>query len=268
MHISDRNPQPKEFVISGKKVHVWMGGTGPALLMFHAAWGDAEMSWARVWTDLSKSFTVIAPDMPGFGSSEPSAVPSLSANVLVMKELLDNLEIEHTVVLGNSFGAANAIEFASTLPDRTLHLVAVNGTNLPVMPAFLKKLVSLSVMEERFRKFMRTMSFSEKAFAKAFPHLDLVPAGFLDRIRQYEEKHSRITYDAFMNQTLPQKKPPVPAAIIWGTGDQLVPRYQVTKFMKWFESSLFIGIEGAGHMPQIEKPEEFVNAVRRAVGRR
>ena len=264
MRIGDKNPRSTELFLSGKKVHAWIGGTGPALLMLHAAWGDAEMSWARVWHDLSRSFTIIAPDMPGFGSTEPASVPSLSANVRVMKELLDSLKVDRTVVVGNSFGAANAIEFASAFPERTLRLVAVNGTNLPVIPVFLKKLISLPVMEERFRKFMKAMSFSEKAFSKAFPNTELLPAGFLDRIRHYKEKYSRISFDSFMNQTVPQKRPSVPATIIWGVEDKLVPQYQLSKFRKWLMSPSFVAIKGAGHMPQIEKPVEFVEAVKMA----
>jgi pimeloyl-ACP methyl ester carboxylesterase len=226
------------------------------------------MSWASVWRDLSRSFTVIAPDMPGFGASDPANVPSLTASVLVLKELLDSLKIDCAIVAGNSFGAANAIEFASTLPERTLHLVAVNGTNLPIMPAFLKKLIRLPVLEERFRTFMRTMTFSDKAFVKAFPNRDIVPAGFFDRIRRYEEKHSRIVFECFMNQAGPQRRPLVPRTIIWGMKDRLVPHYQLAKLRKWLATPHFVPIEGAGHMPQVERPAEFVEAVKRAGGER
>jgi pimeloyl-ACP methyl ester carboxylesterase len=262
---SEKNPEPRDLLLSGKKLHVWIGGTGPALLLLHAAWGDAEMSWAPVWRDLGQSFTVIAPDLSGFGASDPTDVRSLSATVLVLKELLDNLKIDRAIVAGNSFGAANAIEFASTLPERTLHLVAVNGTNLPIMPAFLKKLISLPVLEERFRMFMRTMSFSDRAFSKAFSNRDILPAGFFDRISRYEEKHSRIVFESFMNQTAPQKRPVVPATIIWGMKDRLVPHYQLAKLRKWLASPRFVPIEDAGHMPQVERPAEFVDAVKSVV---
>jgi pimeloyl-ACP methyl ester carboxylesterase len=264
----EKNPEPRGLLLSGKKLHIWIGGTGTALLLLHAAWGDAEMSWAPVWRDLSRSFTVIAPDMPGFGASDPANVPSLTANVLVLKKLLDSLKIDRAIVAGNSFGAANALEFASTLPERTLHLVAVNGTSLPIMPAFLKKLISLPVLEKRFRTFMHTMTFSDKAFSKAFPNSDILAAGFFDRIRRYEEKHSRIVFESFMNQAGPQRRPLVPKTIIWGMKDRLVPHYQLAKLRKWLATPHFVPIEGAGHMPQVERPAEFVEAVKRAGGER
>jgi pimeloyl-ACP methyl ester carboxylesterase len=74
------NPQPTDLTLSGMRVHVWTGGTGPVLLLLHSAWGDGSMSWAAVWNDLSQSFTVVAPDLPGFGLSEPLDEPTLLAN--------------------------------------------------------------------------------------------------------------------------------------------------------------------------------------------
>jgi hypothetical protein len=36
--------QVYDVILSGQKFHYWTGGTGPGLLLLHAAWGDAELS--------------------------------------------------------------------------------------------------------------------------------------------------------------------------------------------------------------------------------
>jgi pimeloyl-ACP methyl ester carboxylesterase len=256
------NPQPTDLMLSGKRVHVWTGGTGPALLLLHSAWGDGSMSWAPVWNDLSQSFFVIAPDMPGFGASDPLDKPSLAANARVLKELLDSQKADCAVVVGNSFGAAVAIEFASTFPERTRLLVLVNGGYVPALPGFMRKLISSPVLEKRFRAFIRNMTYSDKALAKAFPNPANLPPGFFDRIRQNAEKHSRIVFDTILNQTKPQVLPSVPIAIIWGTGDRLATMKQAGTLRKRLGNVKFITIEGAGHMPQVERPGEFVEAVK------
>jgi len=255
------NPQPEDLILSGKRVHVWTGGSGPALLLLHSAWGDAEMSWAPVWNDLSRSFTIIAPDLPGFGVSDPLDEPMLAGNARVLKDLLDSRKADRTIVVGNSFGVAVAIEFASTFPERVKHLVAMNGGYLPVIPGFLKKIISLSGVEKRFRKFIRTMTYSDKAFLKAFPNPEKLPTDFFARIKQYEEKHARIVFDTVMRQSMPQKRPPVPATIIWGTGDRLTSMKQAEGLQKWLGKPDFIPVNGAGHMPQVERPAEFVEAM-------
>jgi pimeloyl-ACP methyl ester carboxylesterase len=253
----------KDIMLSGKKVRVHTGGRGPALLLLHSAWGDAEMSWASVWNELGESFAVVAPDLPGFGASEPLDEPTLAANAGILKELLDALKINAAIVAGNSFGAAAAIEFASSFPQHTLCVVLVNGGYLPLLPGSVKKLISLPIVEKRFRAFMRNFNYSDKAFAKAFPNPGKLPPMFFDRIRRNEEKQSRIVFDTFMRQTKPQVPPSVPAAMIWGTGDRLVTMRQAGIIRTWLGEPDFIFIDGAGHMPQVEQPEKFVEAMKK-----
>jgi pimeloyl-ACP methyl ester carboxylesterase len=252
---------------SGRHVHLWKGGSGPALLLLHSAWGDAEMSWSRVWSELSRSFSIIAPDMPGFGASQPPDVPSLAGIAGIMKELLDALEIDRAVVLGNSFGVAAAIEITSRYPARVSKLLAANGSYLPSLPGLMKKIISLPAVKRRFQKAMRRMTYSDDAFRKAFPDRAALPPGFFDRIRKNEELHAGIVYDAFMHQDKPQQRPDVPASIIWGGADRLVGPGQLAAFRKWLGNAPFIPIDGAGHMPQVDRPREFVDAVLRTAAR-
>jgi pimeloyl-ACP methyl ester carboxylesterase len=223
------------------------------------------MSWAPVWDELSRSFTVIAPDMPGFGASEPLDDPTLANNAQLLKDLLDHLKVGNAIVVGNSFGVAVAIEFASAFPERARHLVAMNGGYLPLIPGFLKQLIGLPAVEKRFRKFIRSMTYSDKAFSNAFPNPDKLPTGFFDRIRQYEGKHSRVVFDTVMRQSLPQKRPLVPATIIWGTGDRLTSMKQAAGLRKWLGKPDLVPINNAGHMPQVERPSEFVEAMMKVV---
>ncbi len=253
----------KELIFQTKKIRYRSNGIGPALLLLHSAWGDAELSWAPVWDGLTSSFSVIAPDMPGFGLSEPLDKPTLAGNARVLKELLDDQKVERAIIVGNSFGATIAIEFASIYPERTARLVLVNGGYLPQFPGFIRKLISLPAVEKRFRAFMRKLNYSDKAFAKAFPNPMKLTPQFFDRIRANEETQSRVVADTFLNQTIAQPRPKVPSAMIWGTGDNLVTMKQACIIRKWLGDPDFLPIEGAGHLPQAEEPEAFVTAMKK-----
>lgn len=257
------DPKPIDLTISGKRVHAWVGGTGPALLLIHSAWGDAALSWAPVWNELSRSFFVIAPDMPGFGASDPLDVPTLSANATILKDLLDSQGVDRAIVTGNSFGAAIAIEFASTFPERTRSLVLVNGGYAPALPAFVKKLISFPLLEKPFRRIIRNAAYSDKALAKAFPDPAQLPTGLFDQIRTNAEQKSRIVFDTVLNQKKPQTRPSVPIVMLWGTGDRLLSVNQFKTIQTWLGSVTFVAIKNAGHLPQVERPEEFVDAMRR-----
>ncbi len=256
------NQLSKDMILSGKRVRVRTNGTGPALLLLHSAWGDAEMSWTTVWNDLSSYFTVIAPDLPGFGESEALDNPTLAGYARVLQELLDLQRIDQAIVAGNSFGVAVAIEFASSYPARALHLVLVNGGYAPVFPWFVRKLISLPAIEKRFRAFVRNLGYSDRAFAKAFPNPAKLPPMFFERIRQNEEKQAKAVFDTFMRQTKPQTVPPAPATMVWGTADRLVTARQARTISKWLGNPGFVPIGGAGHLPQVEQPEAFVKALK------
>jgi pimeloyl-ACP methyl ester carboxylesterase len=253
-------------VLAGKRLRVWTGGEGAALLLLQSAWGDAEMSWSTVWDGLSRSFSVVAPDLPGLGASDAPESISLAASARHLAELLDQRGIDRTVVVGNSFGVALAIEFAAAYPERTRRLIAVNGTSLQVIPAFLRKLMARPSLGQFFRLMIHNVTYSDKAFAKAFPNRDRLPPGFIEKIRHFEEQHIGLTFNTFLNQSQPQKRTSVPAAVIWGTGDRLVPGRQAAGFRKWLGEAAFIPLEGAGHMPQLEQPAAFVDALHRAAG--
>jgi pimeloyl-ACP methyl ester carboxylesterase len=257
------NPQPTDLMLNGKRVHAWIGGTGPVLLLVHSAWGDAAMSWAPVWNELGKSFTVLAPDMPGFGASDPLEAPTLSAFAEVLKELLDSQKAGKAIVVGNSFGAAMVLEFAATFSESTRLLVLVNGGYVPALPGFMRKLMGLPTVEKFFRKLIRTATYSDKALAKAFPDPSKLPPGFFDSIRNNQELKSRIVFDTVLNQKKPQAKPTVPVAMIWGTGDRLLSMNQLKTLRKWLGSHTFAPIDNAGHLPQVERPEEFAAVMRR-----
>lgn len=255
--------KPHDLTISGQPIHFWTGGEGPGLLLLHSAWGDAEMSWVSVWDDLGRSFRVVAPDMPGFGASEPLPRPSLHANALLLRALLDRLTIDRAIVLGNSFGAGVAAEFAASFPDRTHCLVLVNGGFIPALPAVIKSIFSLPFIEHRFRRFLRSMTYSNKAFAKAFPNPEKLPSGFFDRIRANEENQARTVFDTFMNQASAQQFPSIPVKIIWGTGDRLTTMKQAGITGRRHGEFEVTPIVGAGHMPQVEAPKEFIEAVKK-----
>lgn len=259
---------PRDLIVSGRKVHAWMGGAGPTLLLLHAAWGNAEMSWSAVWEELATGFAVVAPDMPGFAASEPAERPGVSGSARQIRDLLDFLKTDRFAVVGNSFGAAVAIEIASLFPDRVSHLVVVNGTNLPAVPGLLKSIVRIPFIKGRFSRLIQNMSWSEEAFARGFPNPAAVPRGFIDAVRSFRDSHGMIGFQAVMDQAGRQSRPLVPTTVIWGTGDRLVSPPQMRSFLTWLGTYQYVPLEGAGHMPQVERPREFSAALRTAVSPR
>jgi pimeloyl-ACP methyl ester carboxylesterase len=182
MKHDSQTPQPRDVIFSGQRIHFWIGGTGPALLLLHAAWGDAEMSWSSVWSELSRFFTIIAPDLPGFGQSSEVPLPSLLSTAELLRELLEELNIDRVITIGNSFGASVALQFVADYPKTTSQLVLVNGGYMPALPGMVKKIISLPLLKQGFRLIIRHMAFSSRALKSAFVDASKLPLGFFEKI--------------------------------------------------------------------------------------
>ncbi len=50
-----------------------IGGSGPPLLLLHG-YPETHIAWRKIAGDLSRRYTVIAPDLPGYGASRPTAM--------------------------------------------------------------------------------------------------------------------------------------------------------------------------------------------------
>jgi pimeloyl-ACP methyl ester carboxylesterase len=261
MAAGDQTPQPQDIMLSSQRMHFWRGGTGPGLLLLHAAWGDAEMSWRSVWDQLTTSFLVIAPDLPGFGKSSGLPRPSLSAMSQLLRQLLGAINVDSVIAVGNSFGAAVAIQFAVDFPNTASQLVLVNGGYMPPVPGLVRKLAALPLLNQGFRLLIRRLSFSSHALKRSFVDAPKLPLGFFEKILQYAPVYSKISFDTIMNISGPLEKPPVPTLLLWGSQDGLMPLKQAQALQQWIPGAQLIAIEGAGHMPQVERPDEFVASI-------
>ena len=92
---------------SGLRWHVQRLGEGPACLLLHGT-GSATHTWRDVAPLLASRFTVVAPDLPGHGFTQPLPASRLSLPGMAsaVADLVQALEVMPTVAVGHSAGAA------------------------------------------------------------------------------------------------------------------------------------------------------------------
>lgn len=117
--------------VEGRRVHFIEAGRGEPLVLLHGAGGGAA-NWFRVLPELAESFRVIAPDLPGFGLSDPiDPRPPLGHCIAVhLSGWLDRLGLERCRVAGTSFGGLVAARIASRDPERVDRLVLIASAGL------------------------------------------------------------------------------------------------------------------------------------------
>ena len=110
--------------IGQRQVHLRHAGTGPALVLLHQSPQNSRM-WLDMIAHFADRYTVIAPDTPGFGYSDPLALaePSIADLAQATVEALDALGIARFAVFGMHTGGIVAAQVAADNPDRVSALV-------------------------------------------------------------------------------------------------------------------------------------------------
>jgi len=108
--------------VAGNSIFVRTGGDGPPVLLIHG-YPQTHMTWHRVAPVLAQRFTVVAPDLRGYGDS--GAPPDDKDHVTYSKRtmadelvgLMDHLGFDRYSVVGHDRGARVAYRMALDHPD-------------------------------------------------------------------------------------------------------------------------------------------------------
>ncbi len=116
---------------SGAKVHVRHGGRGPALLLLHG-YPQTHVMWHRVAPRLAERFTVVCPDLRGYGDSsrpadgENHSGYSKRASAADVVEVMSALGHDRFFLAGHDRGARVAHRLTLDHPGRVRRLAALD----------------------------------------------------------------------------------------------------------------------------------------------
>lgn len=101
--------------------------SGKAVVLLHGFCEDGLM-WQHFAQELSNHYTVIAPNLPGFGSAPPLPGTTLPYMAAAVRAMLQNLGISQYVVVGHSMGGYVALEMANQQPEALLGIMLFHST--------------------------------------------------------------------------------------------------------------------------------------------
>ena len=103
---------------NGAAFHVARTGAGTPLLLLHG-WPEFWLTWKPVMERLADRFTLLAPDLRGFGDSDkPDGPFGPDQHAADMLALLDALKIDRAGVVGHDVGGAVMQPLARSAPRR------------------------------------------------------------------------------------------------------------------------------------------------------
>jgi pimeloyl-ACP methyl ester carboxylesterase len=252
--------EARQITVQGRRVRLWSGGEGPAMLLLHGGMTDAEMHWAPIWDLLAERFTVYAPDLPGFGASARLPRPTYPRLVAWIEALRAAIGVEAPIVVGNSFGGSLARLYAANHPDRTERLIILNGGSVFRRLSLGRRLLLGSPIGGLFIAGQARKGFGHAAVARMFADPSAQDPALLERCAQSREIYDILRHCS-AGPLVGSDWPRVPTLVIWGEADQHVDAEVGRTHVRQSGHATYCGIPNAGHLPQLEKPHETAQAI-------
>lgn len=256
-------------------------GEGPRDVVLMHGLGATKASFFDAAAALAREgYRVHAIDLPGFGgSSKRPAQYGAQYFTRVVHGWMDAMGIDRAHFVGNSMGGRVAIEMGLQHPERVGALALL----CPAV-AFVRREFAPIVKLLRPEFGVLPHSFGrrviEAQFWGMFADRDEVDPVLGDIVvdefaRIYRNPGARYAFlssarsiyldkpfgDNGFYTRLARLEPP--AMFVWGTGDKLVPSSFRRHVEQWLPAAEQITLDGCGHVPQVERPDQTNGLVRR-----
>ena len=254
------------------------GGAPPALLLHGGGFDAADFSYRYAIEPLSRLRPVLAFDWPGYGGSDkPNLRYDLAFYARFLERLMDSLEIRRAALVGISMGGGAALSFALRSPERVEKLVLVASYGLGEdMPygrlGYLLAHAPLAsdLVYALLRRSRRSLRWglrrivcdprvvSDDLVEEARRLLYQPAAGRAFR----SFRRSEMGWDG-LNTDLSHRlgELAAPTLLLHGEHDRLVPLEWALRAHESLPNSELCVLQGCGHWPPRECPDDFNRAV-------
>lgn len=256
-----------ELEVQGRPARVWFAGdaAAPALVLVHGGLAGAAPHWSSVWDRLGNSYRVIAPELPGIGWVEVPGLPTVGAYAEWLVSMLDALKIEHAWWVGNSFGASVAASVAGRFPERTRGLAMVNGFAMPATPPWLVPFAKGRFARAVMTTIVRAI-YRQASLRRAFADPSRLPESLVAAMKDWP-----VIIPYYVELLIAGDGPPAPRVaprLVFGAADRLpgTRRRNAEALAGRLPGAELRLLEGAGHFPQVERPEAFAREIEEWAG--
>ena len=253
----------KFVTIDGNKIrYLESGKSDEHIVLIHGLGASAER-WEFVIPELSKHYSVIVPDLIGFGHSDK---PSVDYTTDFFSDFLGNflqkLEIHKTNIIGSSLGGQITAEFTSKNQDVIENLVLVSPSGImkhstPALDAYVMAALytNLDVAKNAFEMMAGSSRVINQKIIKDFVKRMKLPnakMAFMSTLLGLKNADS-------ITKSL--QKITVPSLIIWGEDDPVIPVKYADDFVSSIQDCRFYMMDNCGHTPYVDDPARFSKLV-------
>ena len=260
-------PAVETAVVGGRRIsYVGTGQDGDVVLLVHGYGGDRN-SWLFLQEPMAARYRVYALDLPGHGTSAKDvgdgSVEMLADTVL---GVLNAIGVQRAHLVGHSLGGAVALAATARDPLRvsSLTLIAPVGFGPEINVSYLRGFAGAQTRRE-LKPVVGELFADESLVTRqlvddllAYKRLDGVEAALHTLVGALLDGDTQRTDSAAALAACGRE---VPVTVVWGRADRVIPAAQAEAVAGASRHLL----DGAGHMPHMERPAEVQAAIEEAI---
>jgi pimeloyl-ACP methyl ester carboxylesterase len=224
-------------------------------LLLHGGGGLATVAGFGDLLAARKHARVIMPSHPGFdGTPRPGSLASVAGLARLYAALLDRLDVWDVTVIGNSMGGWVAAELALLNSPRVSGAILINAVGIEVEGHPVTDISGLAPQE------VMALSFHDPGRFAPDPG---TPGPTPDMVRANMAALFTYGRGSMTDPTLLDRlgELDLPVQVVWGEADRIVTPGYGLAYAKAIPMASFTLMPHAGHLPQMEAPEELLGLI-------
>ena len=231
-------------------------------LILGSSLGTSSNMWNNIVEDLAEQYFVVAFDTRGHGQSQALGLQNLSVDLFVQDviDVADHLNISKFIYAGLSLGGAIGQLLAIKFPERVERLILCCTAAKFGEPRFWQERAEVvlksgmeAILEPTKGRWFNPGTTESNEFAQ---HL-------LDELLTFNPQGYANTCMAVADFDVSEQLDRItcPTLVIAGTEDLSTPVSVMQSVAKGISNATFIAVKGAAHLGNVEKPQEFKQAI-------
>ena len=250
---------PKTLDVTGGTLSYDEFGEGPQTIVFVHGGGGNHLSWWNQIPRFMDRYRCVTFSTRGFGFTVDHSGEGPTAYARDLGELMDGLDIEHAVLVGQSLGGFTVLPFAARNPNRAAGVLMADTVigvgNEDILTELQTQLATArNALGDRAANIMVGPDYEERSPEGLFLYNTIralnPPLNVGSALNSTE---GAATNEEMANLT-------IPVTFLVGAEDRLVPPAVVEKASKLLPNSRYVEIPKGGHSVYWELPDAF-NAV-------
>lgn len=253
-------------------------GKGEPLLLLHGHSLDRRM-WDQQWKAFSKHYHVVRMDFRGYGQSSEQREDLQMTHADDVLTLMDSLHIQRAHIVGLSMGAFVAGDLLAMHPERLITCTMASGgirsSKGPGEPMTAEESArrdtEIAALKEKGVEQMKR-EWTEQLISSGGSQRERMRPGLTQMIQDWTawqplHKEVRLFYAKEAWQRFVSQANTVPTLCIRGE-NEMKGKKSKPRELQYLENGRYIVIPDCGHMLNMERPEEFNNAILHFLTRR